>query len=91
MYRTDLVEKAGLTMPENPTWEFIGEAAREDDRPFGRDQRHLPARQAGLGREHGVLIGSMANSFGARWFDKDWKPQFDSPEWKDSADRSTPT
>ena len=28
MYRTDLMEKAGLTMPEAPTWEFIGEAAR---------------------------------------------------------------
>ncbi|HMM63713.1 MAG TPA: extracellular solute-binding protein, partial [Mesorhizobium sp.] len=24
MYRTDLFEKAGLTMPESPTWEFIG-------------------------------------------------------------------
>src|SRR5690606_3115385 len=29
MYRTDLFEKAGLTMPESPTWEFIGEAARK--------------------------------------------------------------
>ena len=28
MYRKDLMEKAGLTMPDAPTWEFIGEAAR---------------------------------------------------------------
>ena len=27
-YRKDLMEKAGLTMPDAPTWEFIGEAAR---------------------------------------------------------------
>ena len=24
----------------------------------------------------------MSNSFGARWFDEEWKPQFDQPEWK---------
>ena len=29
MYRTDLFEKAGLTMPEDPTWDFIGDAARK--------------------------------------------------------------
>src|SRR5882724_2604731 len=28
MYRTDLMDKAGLKMPEAPTWEFIGQAAR---------------------------------------------------------------
>ena len=28
MYRKDLMEKAGLTMPDAPTWEFIGQAAR---------------------------------------------------------------
>ena len=27
MYRTDLMEKAGLTMPDAPTWDFIKEAA----------------------------------------------------------------
>jgi len=24
----------------------------------------------------------MSNSFGARWFDEKWQPQFDKPEWK---------
>jgi maltose-binding protein MalE len=28
MYRKDLIEKAGLKMPDAPTWEFIAEAAR---------------------------------------------------------------
>ena len=54
MYRTDLMEKAGLEMPEAPTWDFIKEAARSDDRQGQRDLRHLPARQGRLGREHGV-------------------------------------
>ena len=28
----------------------------------------------------------MSNSYGAKWFDMDWKPQFDSPEWKATLD-----
>jgi len=24
----------------------------------------------------------MANSYGGRWFDENWQPQFDQPEWK---------
>ena len=37
----------------------------------------MPARQAGLGREHG-LLGTLVNTFGGRWFDMDWKPQLNS-------------
>jgi sorbitol/mannitol transport system substrate-binding protein len=81
MYRTDLLEKAGLTMPENPTWEFIGDAARKmTDRSADINGICLRGK-AGWG-ENMALIGSMANSFGARWFDEEWKPQFDQPEWK---------
>ena len=29
MYRTDLMEKAGLEMPDAPSWSFIAKAARE--------------------------------------------------------------
>ncbi|MBA3323746.1 MAG: sugar ABC transporter substrate-binding protein [Rhodobacteraceae bacterium] len=81
MYRTDLLEKAGLTMPESPTWEFIGEAARKmTDR--ANDVNGICLRgKAGWG-ENMALIGTMANSFGARWFDENWVPQFDQPEWK---------
>jgi sorbitol/mannitol transport system substrate-binding protein len=49
MYRTDLMEAAGLEMPDAPTWEFIREAAAAMDRPGKRRQRHLPARQGRLG------------------------------------------
>ena len=83
MYRTDLFEKAGLTMPANPTWEFIGEAARKiTDREAGINGICLRGK-AGWG-ENMALIGSLANSFGARWFDEKWQAQFDSPEWKDA-------
>src|ERR1700681_3536538 len=29
MYRTDLFQKAGLTMPEKPTWDFVVDAAKK--------------------------------------------------------------
>lgn len=28
--------------------------------------------------------GVTGNSFGARWFDMDWKAHFDQPAWKEA-------
>ncbi len=83
MYRTDLMEKAGLTMPEAPTWDFIAEAARKmtdkDNEIYGVCLRG----KAGWG-ENMAFLTATANSFGARWFDMDWKPQFDTDPWKNT-------
>jgi len=83
MYRTDLFEKAGLEMPDAPTWEFIADAARKitdkDNEIYGICLRGKP----GWG-ENMAFLTATANSFGAKWFDMDWKPQFDSKEWKDT-------
>ncbi|GAB4387092.1 ABC transporter substrate-binding protein [Albidovulum sp.] len=83
MYRTDLMEKAGLTMPEEPTWEFIREAAAKmTDR--ANDINGICLRgKAGWG-EGGAFITVTGNSFGARWFDEEWNAQFDQPEWKEA-------
>ncbi|WP_313590504.1 ABC transporter substrate-binding protein [Agrobacterium cavarae] len=83
MYRKDLFEKAGLKMPENPTWEFIGDAARKiTDRKADVNGICLRGK-AGWG-ENMAFITALTNSFGGRWFDENWKPQFDQPEWKNS-------
>ncbi len=85
MYRTDLMEAAGLEMPEAPTWDFIGEAARAmTDR--ANDINGICLRgKAGWG-ENMAFLTAMSNSFGARWFDENWQPQFDQPEWKATLD-----
>ncbi|MDQ2705614.1 MAG: sugar ABC transporter substrate-binding protein [Pseudomonadota bacterium] len=81
MYRTDLLEKAGLKMPETPNWEFVKDAARKmTDRAAGVNGICLRGK-AGWG-ENMAFITAMANSYGARWFDENWQPQFDQPEWK---------
>ena len=80
MYRTDLMEKAGLEMPTAPTWEFIAEAAAAmTDRDADINGICLRGK-AGWG-EGGAFITAMSNSFGARWFDMEWNAQFDTEEW----------
>jgi sorbitol/mannitol transport system substrate-binding protein len=81
MYRTDLMEQAGLEMPDEPTWAFIKQAAEamtdKDNEVYGICLRG----KAGWG-ENMAFLSAMANSYGARWFDMDWQPQFDSDAWK---------
>ena len=80
MYRKDLMEKAGLEMPDAPSWDFVAKAARamtdKDNEIYGICLRG----KAGWG-ENMAFLTTVANSFGARWFDEDWKPQLDTPEW----------
>src|SRR3546814_646406 len=83
-YRTDLFKQAGLTMPEQPTWSQLGEYAARLHQP-DQGQYGLCLRgKAGWG-ENMALLSTLANTFGARWFDEQWKPQFDSPEWQAAA------
>ncbi len=83
MYRKDLMEKAGLQMPDAPTWTFIRQAAdKMTDRASGINGVCLRGK-AGWG-ENMAFLTATSNSFGARWFDENWKPQFDQPEWKNA-------
>ncbi|MDZ5452345.1 sugar ABC transporter substrate-binding protein [Labrys sp. ZIDIC5] len=81
-YRKDLFDKAGLTMPEQPTWKDIdGFAAKihdPDHGVYGICLRGKPGWGENIGQ-----ITPVANSYGARWFDMEWKPQFDTPAWKE--------
>jgi len=80
-YRKDLAEKAGITIPDAPTWDDIkAAAAAMTDTEAGIYGICLRGK-AGWG-ENMAFLTSMANSYGARWFDENWVPQFDSPEWK---------
>ncbi|MCL4121858.1 UNVERIFIED_CONTAM: hypothetical protein GTU68_033983 [Idotea baltica] len=80
MYRTDLMEQAGLEMPEAPTWDDIKAAAEamtdKENEIYGICLRG----KAGWG-ENMAFLTAMSNSFGARWFDESWVPQLDTEEW----------
>ena len=83
MYRKDLFEAAGITMPDSPTWDQVADAARKlTDK--GKEIYGICLRgKAGWG-ENMAFLTAMSNSFGARWFDESWKPQFDQQPWKDT-------
>ena len=85
MYRTDLVEAAGEKMPDAPTWADIkriaGKITNKDKEIYGVCLRG----KAGWG-ENMAFLTATSNSFGARWFDENWAPQFDQKEWKDTLD-----
>jgi sorbitol/mannitol transport system substrate-binding protein len=80
MYRKDIFEKEGLTMPEHPTWQQVADlAAKTDGAESGMKGiclRGLP----GWGEVMAPLT-TVVNTFGGTWFDKDWKARLDSPEF----------
>jgi len=83
MYRADLVQKAGLTMPPNPTWQQVKDIADKINDPkdgvYGICLRGKP----GWG-DNMAFITTMVNAFGGQWFDMGWKPQLESKPWKDA-------
>jgi multiple sugar transport system substrate-binding protein/sorbitol/mannitol transport system substrate-binding protein len=80
-YRKDVFEAAGVEMPqEQITYTEFAELAASvhdpDNGMYGTCQRG----KAGWG-ENMAFVGTVANAFGARWFNENWVPQLDSPEW----------
>jgi sorbitol/mannitol transport system substrate-binding protein len=82
-YRTDLFEKAGLSMPDQPTWDDIKQFAEaltdKDAGIYGICLRGKP----GWG-ENMALLSTMVHTFGGQWFDENWNPTLDTPEWKEA-------
>ena len=81
MYRKDVFDAKGLTMPAHPTWQQVADlAAKADGAEPGMKGiclRGLP----GWGEVMAPLT-TVVNTIGGTWFDKDWKAQLDSPEFK---------
>src|SRR3954471_2060992 len=81
MYRKDVLQKKGITMPERPTWQQVADiAAKVDGAEPGMKGvclRGLP----GWGEMFAPLT-TVVNTFGGTWFTKDWQAQVDSPEFK---------
>ena len=84
-YRTDLFKDAGLSMPERPTWEQIAGFAKQLHHPEKEQYGICLRGKAGWG-ENMALITTIANAYGARWFNEQWQPEFTGPEWKNALD-----
>jgi sorbitol/mannitol transport system substrate-binding protein len=81
MYRKDLFAAKGLTMPAEPTYDDVRKfAAALTDKSAGIYGITLRGKP-GWG-ENMAFIGTLVNTFGGSWFDMQWHPMIDSPEWK---------
>jgi sorbitol/mannitol transport system substrate-binding protein len=84
VYRKDLFQQAGLTMPAHPTWDQIADfAAKLDNKQTGVSGICLRGKP-GWG-ESLAPFTTVANTFGAQWFDKDWNAKLTSPEFTKAA------
>ena len=82
-YRTDLFDQAGLQMPDAPTYQEIASFARQlHDAENGRYGICLRGKP-GWG-ENIAYFSTLVNTFGGRWFDMDWNPQLNTPEWQEA-------
>ncbi|MEJ8850280.1 sugar ABC transporter substrate-binding protein [Variovorax rhizosphaerae] len=83
MYRKDLADKAGIKIPDQPTWTQVKELAAKVHDPkagvYGICLRGKP----GWGDNMGPL-STVANTFGGQWFNMEWKPQLDTKPWHDA-------
>lgn len=83
MYRKDVFEAKGLTMPERPTWQQVAALAKQADGAEpgmkGICLRGLP----GWGEVMAPLT-TVVNTFGGTWFTKDWKAQVNAPAFKEA-------
>src|SRR5687768_17319304 len=83
MYRADVLQAAGITMPEQPTWQQVADiAARLDGVQPGMAGICLRG-QPGWGQVFAPLT-TVVNTFGGTWFEKDWTPKVNAPEFKEA-------
>ncbi|MDR0285516.1 MAG: sugar ABC transporter substrate-binding protein [Propionibacteriaceae bacterium] len=73
MYRKDLFDQWGITMPTNPTWQQIADIAAQIKT---KDSTITPICLRGLPGwgENMAVLGSMISAFGGGFFTSDYKP-----------------
>ena len=86
MYRKDVLEEAGLTMPDQPTWDEVAEIARAIDT---EDMSGICLRGKPGWGDLGGPLGTVINTFGATWWlagegDTIGEAQVDQPEFAEA-------
>jgi sorbitol/mannitol transport system substrate-binding protein len=86
MYRQDVLERAGITMPDNPTWDEVAEIARAVD---SDDMAGICLRGKPGWGELGATFTTVLNTFGGTWWSADDEgnvdeAQVDQPEYREA-------
>ncbi|MFR9805690.1 ABC transporter substrate-binding protein [Pseudonocardia sp. RS010] len=84
MYRKDLFDQAGITLSAQPTWPEVAAAAQKLDDPATGMAGICLRGKPGWG-EVMAPFDTVANTFGARWYDMQWNAQLTSPQFREAA------
>lgn len=81
MYNKEMFDAAGLTMPNEPTWQEVAEFAKtlHSEDTVGICLRGKP----GWGDLFAPLT-TVVQTFGGAWYDEEWNAQVDSPEFTEA-------
>src|SRR3954466_13183183 len=83
MYRKDVLDAAGITMPANPTWPQVADiAAKVDGAQPGMAGICLRG-QPGWGQVFAPLT-TVVNTFGGTWFTQDWQAKVNDQPFSDA-------
>lgn len=80
-YNKELFSKAGISMKSAPKYRDIQKYAAKVHNPSSGIYGICLRGKAGWG-ENMAFITTLVNSYGGKWFDKNWKPQLNSSAWR---------
>jgi sorbitol/mannitol transport system substrate-binding protein len=80
MYRKDVLDAQGIQMPANPTWPQVAQIAAQVDGKHPGMAGICLRGQPGWGQVFAPLT-TVVNTFGGTWFEKDWTPKVNAPEF----------
>ncbi len=83
MYRKDVVEAEGLTVPDNPTWDEVATLAEQLDEAEPGMSGICLRGLSGWGQVMAPLT-TVVNTYGGTYFDENWDAQVDSPKFKEA-------
>jgi len=80
MYRKDVLDAQGIQMPAKPTWRDVARIATQVDGKQPGMAGICLRGQPGWGQVFAPLT-TVVNTFGGTWFEKDWTPKVNAPEF----------
>ena len=81
MYNKELLDKAGVSLGTNPTWQEVADAAKKVN---SADTAGICMRgKPGWGDLFAPLT-TVVQTFGGNWYDESWKATVNTPEWKEA-------
>ncbi|MBP2337904.1 sorbitol/mannitol transport system substrate-binding protein [Saccharothrix coeruleofusca] len=83
MYRKDVLDAKGITMPERPTWQQVADIAAQVDGAQPGMKGICLRGQPGWGQLMAPLT-TVVNTFGGTWFTEDWQARVNAPEFKEA-------